>query len=259
MTGASFGSSDRTSGSRRAVSDLLGFAVVFSLVVLSVALLYTVGIGALSELQHAEAMNNAGRAFDVFAANMEDVHRHGAPARSTEFNVAGGEMAATGQVSLTVSNASLNLSETFVTTPVTYQRRETEFHYVGGAVVRSDRDSHAVVNEPFHRFGPDRTVISFVSTVPAGGTTSAGGTGTVHLSARRVGSPTATEVSAAPGQPVTANVSITSPRWGAWDRYLDRQGLTRLAADPANATVVYRLETDVIYFRHTLARVRMTA
>lgn len=244
----------RYSPGRRAVSDLLGYAVVFGIVVLSVSLLYTVGLGALSDLQRAEAVNNAGQGFVILSSNIDEIHRDGAPARGTEFRFDGGELTMVGQMSLSVTNQTTNLSRTFVATPITYSRGASGYHYVGGAVVRSDRDAATITNEPSFRFGTDRTLVSFVSTVPTGDSTSVGGQGTVHLSMRRVGVP----VVLVTGGPITVNVSVTSPRWRAWDRYLASEGLTNVETDPENDTVVYRHRTDRLFLRQSLVRVELS-
>lgn len=249
----------RTDG--RAVSDIVGFAVVFGIAVLSIALIYTVGIAALNDLQHSEAMNNADRAFDIVADNMADIHHNGAPARSTELEFPGGQMTVTGQVTINVVVPNASVPNATSVTPVSYRRRETGFHYVSGAVIRTDRGQSVFVREPPFRFGGDRTVISFVSTNARGDTASAGGKGSVQLSARRdpPGSRTRTGTVTNGSDDVTFEIHLTSPRFRVWKRYFEREGLAHVETDAANNTVVFEHTTGELHVRETNVGVRLTA
>jgi hypothetical protein len=237
----------------RAVSDLIGFVTVFGVVVVSVAVVYAFGVGALADVQRAEAADNAERGFDIVADNMADVHRNGAPGRSTELDFEGGELATTGQVTLTVKNGSGGLLGSFVATPIRYTDGETGFYYASGAVLRTDRAAALVVNEPPFRFDPERSVISVVETKPAGETTSIGG-GSVRVTGRRVGS----SVAAVETGGVAFELNVTSPRYGAWRRYLEAEGLNCPDVYPAENRVVCRYTTDELFVRRTIVRVRLT-
>lgn len=243
---------DPERGRGRGVSDLIGFATVFGVVVVSVALVYTFGVGALGDVQRTEAVDNAERGFDILADNMADVHRNGAPGRSTELEFEGGELATTGQVTLTVKNGSGGLLASLVATPVSYTDGDEGFHYTGGAVVRTNRDAAVVVHEPPFRFGPERTVLSFVETKPAGDTVSVGG-GSVRVSGRLVGS----SVAAAETNEGPYEVNVTSPRYGAWRRYLEGEGLS-CVVHAAENKVSCEDDADEIYVRRTIVRVRLT-
>lgn len=240
---------------RRAVSDLVGFAVVFGIVVLSITLVYTFGVGALGDVQRGAAMDNAERAFDVLADNMADIHTNGAPGRSTELQFASGQVAVTGEVSLTVTNESRNLSTVLLATPIRYSAGHTGFYYAGGAVVRSDRDAAVMVREPPFRFSEERVAISFVETVAAGDSTAVGG-GSVRVSARRVGVP-AVPLNA--DGPITVNVSVTSPRYPAWTDYFRRKGCLSVIEDAPNSTVTCRYRTDHLYVRQIPIRVELAS
>jgi len=244
------GSLDR----ERAVSELVGFAVVFGVVILSISLVYTFGIGALTEVQGGEAVDNAGRAFDIVADNMADIHRNGAPGRSTELEFESGELTTTGRVTVTV-DSNKTASQSFAATPISYTRGEEGLHYATGAVLRTNRDSAAMVNDPPFRFSDERAVISFVETKPVGNTTSIGG-GTVRVEGRWGG----TNVAVNDTRGGEFNVSVTSPRHEAWRRYFEsREPQPQLCStDAANDTVVCQYETDELFVRRTLVRVRLT-
>jgi hypothetical protein len=236
----------------RAITDLVGFAVVFGLVALSITLVYTFGVGALTDVQRGEAFDNAERAFDITADNMADIHQHGAPSRSTELDFPEGDLALTGQTTLTVRNSSDAVLGSFVVTPIRYRNDEQALHYSGGAVVRSSRDAAVMVSEPPFRFTSERSVISVVETKPAGDTRSLSG-GTVRVTARRVGS----SVPAAAATDGPFEVTVTSPRFEAWQRYFENEG-SSCDVDPAKDTVRCEVTTDELYIRRTLVRVYLT-
>lgn len=235
------------------VSDVLGFAIVFGVVVLSITLMYTFGLGALEDIQHGEAMENNERAFDILADNMADIHNQRAPGRSTELQFGRGELSTTGQVGIVV-NVSGGPARDYQLTPISYRSRETGFHYVTGAVVRTERDAGVVVHEPPFTFGSDRVVLSIVDTTIRGGTTSISG-GTIRVTGRRQGQSELTQVDTSVS---TVNVSITSPRYEAWARYFRRQGCATVATDRTTGTVTCEFATDEVYVRRTPIEVELT-
>lgn len=64
-------------GTDRGVSEVLGFILVFSIIFLSVGLLYTVGFQAMNDYQETEQLNNAERAMESLTDNFNDVLRYG--------------------------------------------------------------------------------------------------------------------------------------------------------------------------------------
>lgn len=239
----------------RAVSDVLGFVAVFGVVVLSIALIYTFGTAALADLQHANAMDNAERAFDIVADNVEDVYRDDAPGRSTELQFAGGQVELSGTTTINVTDERTGNSTIVAATPLRYTSRETELTYAGGAVIRSDRGRAVMVNEPPFSFGERRVVVSLVETVTAGGSSSVGGTGSVLVSTRGEGSTLSQSRQDGSG---TVTVTVTSPDYRAWARYFEQQPGT-VTVDDANETVTYAQETDALYVRRTQVSVRPTS
>lgn len=243
----------RTDTESRAVSDLLGFAVVFGVVVLSISLVYTFGLGALTQVQNDEAFDNAERAFDIIADNMGDIHRNGAPGRSTEVDFGGGDLALAGETELVV-NESQNSSVGIVAEPIRYRSGDRALFYAAGAVIRTDRDTARIVNEPPFRFSESRTVISAVETKSVGDTDSISG-GTARVRSRRTGS---SVVAVNTSGDVTFNISVTSPRFRAWERYFKREDPDRCNPDAANNTVTCQFTTDELYVRQTTIDVSLS-
>ncbi|MFC6988243.1 hypothetical protein ACFQJD_05030 [Haloplanus sp. GCM10025708] len=89
----------------RAVSDVVGFVLVFSLIITSVGVVTVFGISTLEDARTDERINNAERAFDVLADNFDDIARGGAPSRATEIKLAETSLTLAETVDLSV-NAS---------------------------------------------------------------------------------------------------------------------------------------------------------
>lgn len=235
------------------VSDVIGFVIVFGVVVVSITLMYTFGLGALKDIQHGEAMENSERAFDVLADNMADMHTQRAPGRSTELQFGRGELSTTGRVAVVV-NVSDGPQRDYQVTPISFRSQETGFHYATGAVVRTERDAAAIVTEPPFTFGEKRVVLSVVDTSAQGETTSLGG-GTIRVTGQRQGQ---TELALAATDVSTVNVSITSPRHEAWARYFRQEGCETVTTDRASETVTCEFATDAVYVRRTPIGVELT-
>jgi len=211
-----FGSDDR------AVSDVVGYVLIFSLIVATVGVVTTVGFSTLEDRQDAERVNNVERAFDVFANNVEDVYRDGAPSRATEMRLAGGELRYGEQVEVTIADASnSDINATVQMTPLVYADGDTEIVYVGGAVIRSERESAVMIRDPPFRFDSQRTLLPLVDTAGFPGRTTVSVEQTVRVrsaSIERIATPE-------PGLSDADEVRVTvkSSRTDVWERYFEEQ------------------------------------
>lgn len=206
----------------RAVSDIVGYVLVFSLIVATIGVVTTVGFGTLSDRQSAERINNVERAFDVFATNVEDVYRDGAPSRATEMRLAGGEIRHGDPIKITI--AETNESETNVTIsprPLVYADGDTEIVYAAGSIIRAEPNSAVMIRDPPFFAYSDRAVFPLVETFRTSGpkTVSTDGTVRVTTTARGVN----TSVSEAFEQADSYTITVESPRSDAWMRHFESQ------------------------------------
>lgn len=225
----------------RAQSEALGFVLVFSLVVATVGIVSVAGFGTLHDAHQAQRVDNAERAFEVLASNVEDLAR-GAPSRATEVKLDGAQVETGDAVYVNVSGTATGSDAHFAfnrsVTPVVYRSGEDRVVYAAGAVFREGRGGAAVVREPRLVFGPDRTAIQVIRTHSREG--SVGGEGTVLIRTRRSDA----ELLRANETEYDVTVTITSPRAAAWERTLERPGVscTRAGNEVACTTT-----TDAVY------------
>lgn len=209
----------------RGVSEVVGFVLVFSLVLGSISMVYVGGFAALGDTRDSERVNNAERAFDVLADNFQQIGRGEAPRRATEIKVADAKMTLDDRYSVEVNVSG---------SPTIASSRPTTFHsgtgtkivYEHGAIIRVDKDGGSVmIREPDFLLSQEQTVIRHIEL--RGGRQNVGGTLTVlirgELDFRQLEYP-------GQGQDtnvtdVTMNVTLqTAPdRTDAWRRYLEKQ------------------------------------
>ncbi|MBX0298254.1 DUF7289 family protein [Haloarcula nitratireducens] len=234
----------------RAQSEVLGYVLVFSLIVLSAGIVYTGGIEGLQNAQQAEQLNNMGRAFDVLAANLADIHQRDAPSRATELQLSGGTLGFGPPVEMRirateVGNASNNATFSMNPRPLVYSGHDdTTFVYIAGAVIRTDGEASVMRNSPRFRVDSERTVIPFIVTYPKTDE-SLGGQSTVLVVGTSLGNELAGSFT--PANDVTVEITVNSPRADAWGHYFEREGYTAVDANASDGTVTYQVTTERLY------------
>lgn len=207
---------------KRAASEVLSFALVFGLVVSSVGIISVSGLGALQDTRDAEQFNNAKRAFDVLADNMDDLHQRGAPSRATEVSLEQAQLYTGDNVTINVTvypSSSGKVTATRQVRPIVYEGNgDQELIYEGGAVFHTTRNSGRIEQRPPVVTREDRVLVPIVQTrMP--NVQSVSGT-TVLLRANRESSTVPIRYGT---DTVIDNVSVnvTSPRSDLWREYFE--------------------------------------
>ncbi|RXK49481.1 DUF7289 family protein [Halorientalis pallida] len=208
----------------RAVSDVIGFVIVFSLVAATVGIVSVTGIGILQDARDAEQVNNAERAFDVLADNMADIHQEGAPSRSTEIKLDSARLEVRAPVEINVTGvdpSGTNPNVSYSAVPIVYEGRgDTAIVYEAGAVFRDSPQGGIVSEKPPFRFADGEVIIPIIQTQQMGNATSVSG-GTIRVRAEQaVREPLAEFVQREAAYDALI-VNVTSPRYRLWKRYLE--------------------------------------
>lgn len=207
----------------RAVSDTVGFVLVFSLMIASVSVVTVVGMDGLRDVRDAERVNNAERAFDVLANNVEDVHRRGAPSRATEIKLADARLGPGERTTVRVWTGARNNDTVYggaAFSPIVYTAGDTRLTFEQTAVIREDPSGAAVVRPPTMLLDEDRTAIVVVRTTTADERT-VSGSGVVLL--RTVGERSSVETVTSDPADVTVEIESTRKRAPAWERALEAE------------------------------------
>lgn len=202
----------------RAVSDVLGYILMFSLVLASIAMVSTVGLSQIEDVRNVEQMNNAESAFDLLATNLDDIARRGAPSRSTEMQLSRGQLELTDTIQVRFKginqSGGVPFNESYDVRPIRYRGTSDDraVLYSGGAVFRMHAGSGTTVRAPSIVAANDRVAIPLVQT-RAPGLSSRGG-GTARL--RATHSQTQILETDVDGTYQRVFMNVTSPRAPRW-------------------------------------------
>lgn len=236
------GRSGRFSTTDRGVSDVVGYVLVFSLIVATVGVVTVAGFGTIDDRQAAERINNVERAFDVFAANVETVYRDDAPSRATEMRLAGGSLGVGEPVVITVADADdPTVNVTASPRPLIYEDGDTEIVYTAGAMLRSEGDSSVMLHEPPFRTDTPTASFPIVDTFQSSGVSSVSTDGTIRVRSTARGVNTTTPSSFDTSG--TYTVTVESRRSDAWARYFESQSSVTVLEHEADR-VVAEVSTD---------------
>jgi hypothetical protein len=225
---------DRTPTGRRGQSDVLGFILIFALVLSTVTVVAVFGFGTLEDTRDQEELNNAERAFDVLRDNMADIHEEGAPSRATEISLERAQLYPGDQVTFNVTavdgtgNSVVNILSY---SPVVFANGDTEIVYSAGAVIRNQRDGGVMLQKPPLLLNESRVVIPVVQTRYFGDVDSTSG-GTIRVRAEQRRRQPLGRLVEAPTDYQSIHLNVTSPRSDIWQSYFESEGLDCEAPRP---------------------------
>mgnify|MGYP006281593341 CR=1 FL=1 len=209
----------------RAVSEILGYILIFSLIVATVALVSISGLPALDSARESEQIQNAERAFDVLNSNMAEVYKRGSPSRATELSAGDARVEIREPVifNVSVENADGNVtSEEAEIAPIVFSGRgETEFVYEAGAVIREQRDSSIMLRDPPIKLDDERLFFTIVETFSDSQQSASGGSVLVRATStdRNI---VLAEVIDSTSEQVNITVSNTD-RGDAWSQFFETE------------------------------------
>lgn len=213
----------------RAVSEVIGFVLVFSLVLLTLSVVYVAGFGGLEDARGSERLNNAERAFDVFGDNVADIYGDGVPSRKTEIKLAEAQLSygEPTTFNVTVENVTDGGGNLIIyeasTRPLVFSTGgPSKLVYENGAVIRSDRGGAILRRPPPLLIEQNRTIVNYVVLTKARGTTnSVGGEGTVLVRTVRRGQTML--VQERNNTNVRLRIETATERAAVWEQYVNER------------------------------------
>lgn len=152
----------------RAVSEVLAFILVFTIIIGSVTMVSVFGMQSLTSYQEGEQLRNAERAMDALSDNFNDVVRYdGVTARAGELNLRGGSVSTAHEgteLTITVDHVSGKNQTNVTTGGLVYEAGSgtDTIAYEGGAIFRGDHTGNVALEEPMLRCRDDTAVISLL-------------------------------------------------------------------------------------------------
>ena len=226
----------RIETNRRAVSETLGYILVFSLVISTIGTVMIFGFSGLEDRQSVEQVNNVERAFDVLADNFDDMRRYEDPSRATEVRLAGGTLSLGEEVNITVgqgSNGEINGNQTSVDLdPLVYESDGGIVVYEAGVVFRVDDGQSLPRSETPIVVGEEVSIVAPILTDSGGGPTAISSEQTILIETSRI---------AAQQSEISANgndllLQVESPRADGWERQLNSEGLKNVSREGNRVT-----------------------
>jgi hypothetical protein len=243
----------------RGLSDLIGFVLVFSIILLAVGSTLTLGQGNLSEVRDDEQSRNAARAMVLLSQQFDDIEAGSASVRTGRLNVDRGTLSVDDRTDIRIavdgdSGATL-LDRTVPTRALTYELEGSTVAYESGAVVRRQAGSSRGVLRARPQFTceDDRAYVSIVTITGDTGTSLSGGTVSVttRLADRRVVYPRSRSGSDTAGDAANVTVEFTGLssnsawRWLAVDGGWETNGGATYWCDGVDSAVVRQTVAEV--------------
>ena len=172
---------------RRAVSNTLGFVLLFGVVFFSIVAVNTVGLGALEEGRDTTIAQNAGLSMESMSDVIDDLREENTTARLSVLRGGGGTLSPGKDTSIKVTiddsgAAGPNVVYDRTFTSIVYRLEGTEIVYEAGAVIRTQENGGGVlVDGPSFEMTDDAVFLPIVSTTSADGSSVGGSTVTTYL------------------------------------------------------------------------------
>lgn len=225
---------DRGPDSDRGVSEVLGYVLVFTLILSSIVTVSVLGISGLEDARGAEQSQNAEKGFDVLHASMAELYTENAPSRATELTLGEQKLYLGDEVTVRVklfNGSDWNNDTTYQVRPVV-QTLETDENlvYEAGAVFRTGTQGGVVFRQP-PVFSRDGSVHLTVAAFQSDSTRSLGGSTILvrgQVDEREV------LVWDVDGTYETVAFNVTSSRADLWHDHLETEGFS--CSDPSDDT-----------------------
>ncbi len=214
----------------RAQTEVLGYALVFAVIVLTVALVTISGQAGLVDLRDSQRTANVEKGFAVLAHNVDGVAQEGVPSRSTELDLSGGQLSLGRPVTVTVKASDTSGGEVFERSrslrPIVYESPNgARLVYATGAVIiRGKGGNTTMLREPRMLLNTTHTIVPIVNTsldrqqLRAASDSLDAESRVLIRTERRSRAPVASA-----DETVDLNVTVESSRASAWKPYLEKE------------------------------------
>lgn len=215
----------------RAQTEVLGYVLVFSIVILAVVFVTTAGEAGLRDTRDAQQTANVEAGFVVLAENVDDVVREGVPSRATEIDLSGqrvglGQPVTVRVTATSTSNGTVAFNRSESIRPVVYRAdSDAELIYVNGAVIaRGPTGGVTMLRQPRLLLSNESAVLPVVNTSLdreqlRGRDEVVDRESRLLVRAERRGERSL----AATDAEVNLTIEITSPRAAAWKTYFETE------------------------------------
>lgn len=212
---------------------MIGFVLIFGLIVTGSAIVVTVGQGQLETMATGQQQENGARAMEILATQLDQIRTGDAPSRASTLNLGDGSLRHTDAATLevTVEDSSGPETQSITTGGLVYRAQDSQLVYENGLVVwqQEDETGGAIRARPpvrcVARDTSNEVLVTGITLDNAGSTQISGGSATVtfdhsetlihHPTTRTDGAGSASDVST-----VYVNVPDSEVP-SVWERYFE--------------------------------------
>ena len=174
----------------RAVSNTLGYVLLFAVVFASIAAVGTAGVESLTATRDATMAMNAEHTMTGIASAVDDVHDANV-SRTSRVRLGSGSLEVGEQTTINVdvgTDGSVDLTQS--TRSIVYRTDNTRIVYVAGAIFRMQQEGQVVVHRPDYLLSGSGTILSLPATTSLNPGTVVSGTNARVFLNRKLGSAT---------------------------------------------------------------------
>ena len=214
--------------SESAVSEVIGFILVFSIIMLAISLIYAVGYPAIQSSKENTQFQNMEQSFMVLQSNINTVAFGHAPVKIMKTSLGGGSLTVDPDAGWIYVNTTSGVYSRNVTIgAIEYEKNGRRIAFEGGGVWKKYPVGYAIkLSEPrifVQDVDGNKTVfVSIINISSENGISAVGGEGTASVVARFNRSHTP-EYDYSPGN---VTITVTSDYADAWKRYFEDMGFS---------------------------------
>ncbi len=229
-----------------AVSETLGYILLFAIVTLSMGVIYAIGYPALQSNIDANVFESTEQNFIVLQSNMDRVAFDQTPVKVLQMKLQESTLSASNSSSITISYDS---NTTYYTAgEIEYLRKDNTITYeMGGVFKHYPPDSSVMVSKPSIYTGTINNVNSTtIGIVSVSGNESVSGNGIATITMKNNES----QMSASSGTS-DLTVNLSSRYAPEWEKFLDENGFEIINSNSSVVSAV-RKDTFLILSRHVV-------
>jgi hypothetical protein len=223
----------KVKGKDKGVSEMVGYIIMFGIVIAAVTLIYTSGMPMVEQTSETAALQSMKTSFVSLQSNVKKVALDQSPVRTMKFNLIKGSIGAK-PAENNVGNITVN-GQTFQFGNIEYTIGSKKVIYENGAVIEYSTGGNIIISDPpiyFTNYSADNSAHVIISVINVSGNFSAGGgIAEMHLSRNH----NDTHLYNASDSVNSVNITINSSYAYAWSLFLNNSYEDTFGMNPTAA------------------------
>ena len=237
----------RENRNEAAVSETVGYILLFAIVTLSMGVIYAVGYPILQSNIDANIFESAEQSFIVLQSNMNRVAFDQTPVKVLKINLMSSSISVSDRSSITI-NDSIDPPLQISTGEIVFEKDDKTIVYEMGSVFKtySNGETVMVSEPPIFIDNIDGTNVTTIGLVTVNGDSYFSGKGITSLYLKHNSS------SVERGTTITdVEIQINSTHAPKWEEYLEESGFTILSSDQSSVSA-RKNDTTLILSTHVV-------